>query len=154
MKIIYLTSREHVLVDDDDYARLAAHRWCPSVNLHTTYAMRSVAGRTIYMHREILQPDAAMHVDHIDGNGLNNQRANLRPATMAQNLANQRRRSDNTSGIKGVTWDRQTQMWRAQIHVHGKHVCLGRYRELDDARQARCHASARYFGELSRPGEP
>jgi hypothetical protein len=69
------------------------------------------------MHRFILglQPGDKRQGDHINGNSLNNQRCNLRIATNSQNGANARKHSNNTSGYKGVTWNRKLQKWRVQI---------------------------------------
>ena len=59
-------------------------------------------------------------LDHIDGNRLNNSPSNLRKSTQALNMRNTARRSDNTSGVRGVSWDKQRGMWRARIEVAGK----------------------------------
>lgn len=77
----------------------------------------------------------AKGLDHIDGNGTNNRITNLREATQRENLENQRRaRSDNkSSGLLGVTWDRQKKKWLAQIQTNGKHKYLGRYFKAEEA---------------------
>jgi hypothetical protein len=71
------------------------------------------------MHREILQPTGPF-VDHIDGDRLNNQRANLREATRTENNCNSKMRKHNTSGHKGVYWHAQRGKWHAQVTLHGK----------------------------------
>lgn len=115
------------LVDDEDAATvLAAAPWSAWVDEHHTYACRATIGSrgqrtTIKLHTFLTGWSL---VDHVNGDGLDNRRANLRPATHAQNMRNARRRSDNTSGYKGVTWERRRGRWCASIHHdrHRKHL--------------------------------
>jgi hypothetical protein len=87
-------------------------------------------------------------VDHIDGNGLSNAWANLRPATRAQNGANTSRRSDNTVGLKGVT--RQGSRFVAQLQRGKRHVYLGAYDTAEEAHAAYVAAAKQHFGEFAR----
>ncbi|MEG7750695.1 HNH endonuclease, partial [Listeria monocytogenes] len=67
--------------------------------------------RAVYLHRQIMGEPSGFEVDHIDGNGLDNRRANLRVASKTQNVRNQRIRQDNTSSFKGVSWSKRRQKW-------------------------------------------
>ena len=89
-------------------------------------------------------------LDHKDRNGFNYAWGNLREATHSQNCANKIARKDNTSGFKGVTWDKQHQRWRAHIGVNYKKLNLGRYDSLEDAAKAYAAAAEKHFGDFSR----
>lgn len=121
------------LVDDEDYERVVSlGSWCaqPSKSSYGGwYAHKGIKrdGRwtTIKMHTLIT---GWARVDHIDHDGLNNRRDNLRPSTRGQNAANERKRSDGTtSRYKGVGWDKQSAKWRARIMVNQNRVTLGFY---------------------------
>jgi hypothetical protein len=104
MKEIPLTQGKVALVDDEDFESIANHKWCAHQRGNTFYAERSRFGNrggTILMHREILSTsDTALEIDHIDGNGLNNTRANLRVVTHAENMKNQHQPTDDLKPIK------------------------------------------------------
>jgi hypothetical protein len=89
-------------------------------------------------------------IDHKNGNSADNRWVNLREATVSQNLANQRIRSNNTSGFKGVTWDKAKRKWAAQIRVKGRHIHIGRFASAEEAHSAYCDAAKRHFGEFAR----
>ena len=90
------------------------------------------------------------HIDHIDGDGLNNSWGNLREATSAQNAYNQKVRSDSTSGVKGVSYDKKRGMWYVYIDVDKKRKHLGRYDTKDEAIAARSAAEKIHHGEYAR----
>jgi len=89
-------------------------------------------------------------VDHIDGNGLNNQRSNLRFCTFAQNVRNQGARKDTTSGVRGVSWDMRAGKWKAEIWLDGKNKFLGYFDSKALAIAVRNDASIHHFGEFAR----
>lgn len=89
-------------------------------------------------------------LDHADGNIWNNRIGNLRVATTSQNGANARTSALNTSGYKGVSWDKSRGMWSAFITVDCKHIYLGRFTELSMAAQAYRDAAREHFGEFAR----
>jgi len=97
-----------------------------------------------------MQPENGFFVDHINGDGLDNRRQNLRVVTHAQNLMNQRRSAANTSGVKGVSWYRKTSRWKAQIAVFGKKMHIGYYLTKEEAAAAYEEASKRLHGEFGR----
>jgi hypothetical protein len=112
-------------------------------------------GNTFMAHRVIwlLQtgkwPDS--EVDHIDGDRSNNKWENLRLATHSQNNMNKSALSNNTSGVKGVFWNKRIQKWQSQIGLNGKRIHLGYYENIKDAAAAYASASLRYHGEYGRP---
>jgi AP2 domain/HNH endonuclease len=97
---------------------------------------------TKYLHREIMErlghDLTGRVVDHINGDGLNNLPRNLRVVTQAQNVANRHGpQRNNTSGYIGVTFDKQTGRWRAQVQVNGKNHNIGRFDTPEQAAKAR-----------------
>jgi hypothetical protein len=140
---IPLTQGYVALVDDEDEARvLEAGSWCAAVRPHTVYAVR--AFRRDDGHRTVITLHRFLtgwsFVDHVDRNGLNNTRANLRPATKAQNCRNTTLRRDNQSGFKGVTWTPHARRWRALIVAGGRRTHLGYFD--DPATAARAYDAA------------
>jgi hypothetical protein len=146
------------LVDEVDAAAvIAAGPWhaCPR-------------GRTIYVQRAFRRPDGRnttqqLHtfltgwsfVDHVNGDGLDNQRSNLRPATHAQNSANARLQARSTSGFKGVhRGPIRGKAWRAQIHAAGKKHHLGTFDDPEEAARAYDAAAVELFGEFARTNFP
>jgi AP2 domain-containing protein len=94
-------------------------------------------------------------VDHADGNGLNNQRWNLRVATKRQQQANRgKQRNGRTSQYKGVFWDKSRERWSATIHYDHKTRYLGRYRDEEDAAHAYDLAALESFGSFARLNFP
>jgi hypothetical protein len=90
-------------------------------------------------------------IDHIDCNKANNCWANLREATHSQNVANIRRRRDNTSGLKGVCWHRAHNCWGAYITIKGKQRHLGYFDTSQEAGLTRATVSYGAFGEFANP---
>jgi hypothetical protein len=148
---ISLTQNKIATVDDED-ADLVERTWC-AVNINSnTYAM-SGAGDRPYLHQVIAQRMGIQGlVDHKDRNGLNCRRDNLRPATRDQNNQNQRRRKDNTSGIKGVSWDKRYQKWDVRIMVNKKSKFIGRFTDLEEAKKQIEAARKRLHGEFACHG--
>jgi hypothetical protein len=91
--------------------------------------------------------------DHRDGNGLNNQRHNLRICTAKENGRNQRINSVNTSGYKGVSWKKDQHKWLSQIIVDNRAYNLGTFVCPLRAAKAYNDAAEKYFGEFARPNE-
>lgn len=150
MKKIKLTQSKFVLVDDIDYEYLMQWKWCASKGRKTFYSIRAIklnGKRTnISMHQVLAeQMGFKENADHINQNGLDNQRSNLRPATYKQNAENQDIRKNNTSGYKGVCWHKRTSKWRAQIGHNRKQIHLGYFNKKEDAIKARKQAEKKYF---------
>jgi hypothetical protein len=87
-------------------------------------------------------------VDHIDNDPLNNCDFNLRYATTQENAFNSSMQSNNTSGVKGISWNKEMKKWRAQIMINRKHYHLGYFDDLEDAKKARQKKARELFGEF------
>ena len=94
--------------------------------------------------------DRKIHVDHVNGETLENTRANLRICTAAQNIRNQRLSENSTSGYKGVVWADHAKKWRTNIGYYGKMIYLGYFQTKEDAARANNEAAVRLFGKLAR----
>lgn len=118
------------------------------------YAARQAGGRlkkkTIYMHREILNPGPGLEVDHRNGDGLDNQRENIRIASHAQNQANRPKASHNTSGFKGVRRGRNGHGWQAVIVVNGRAKYLGQHGTREEAARVYDRAAVALLGEFAQ----
>jgi hypothetical protein len=102
------------------------------------------------MHRVIVNAIEGQIVDHINGDGLDNSRSNLRVVTHSQSMMNRVWSRDGmTSRFQGVTWDKCCKKWRAQIFCNGKRIYLGVHAEEDAAYAAYKAACAELFGEFS-----
>lgn len=155
-KIAYvpLTRGRTAVIDAEDVPLVEGFFWQGKLSRHNVYAIRfeqhGQKRKLVCMHRAIAgAPDGTL-VDHINGNGLDNRRANLRLATNAENTRNQRRNRRNTSGYKGVTWHKATGKWRAQIQVNGRRKHLGCFDRSVEAYSAYCEAALRFHGEHAR----
>lgn len=154
---IPLTQGKFALVDDEDYETLSAVKWCAAKIGWTFYAKRSIRRsdgvRTVVcMHRVIL-PDVE-EIDHINGNGLDNRRGNLRPVTRSQNRRNSRKRTDNTSGHIGVYWHKQKRRWEAQVKLDGRRRSAGYYDTPEEAARARDALALELHGSYAKLNFP
>lgn len=138
------------LVDDEYFENVDKYPW----NVHKgksgiLYAISHPhINRVIYMHRLIMDAKEGQIIDHINRNGLDNRKENLRFCDYSLNAMNSKSPSDNTSGVKGVYWNKQRNKWQAQIVVNGKCIPLGRFNNLEDGRKSRLEAERKYFPNL------
>lgn len=138
-------------MDDADYEMVSRYKW---QRHRQGYAIRRdyLGGgreapryRPMLMHRFILNAPPSLTVDHINQVKWDNRRSNLRLATASQNRGNIKGWSK--SGYKGVTWSQYT--WQAAIHIGGKRIALGRFRDPKDAARAYNEAAIKHFGEFA-----
>jgi len=151
-KEIPLTRGMIAIVSKKDYNNLKKIKWHVVENYKCFYAAKwdSKNKNNATMHRIILGlTDKKKEVDHIDGNGLNNQRSNLRIATRKQNSHNQRPKGGSSKYI-GVRWVENKNRFRAQIKVDGKCISLGSHVTEDAAGKAYNKAAKKHYGKFAR----
>jgi hypothetical protein len=158
-KEIPLTKGKVALVDDEDFEYLSQFKWQYQQDKQTGYAKRGVylgGGRAnskwkiVMMHKEVMKAEQTQKIDHKDGNGLNNQKDNLRHCDSAQNMRNSKKRSALTSSpYKGVCYQKKRNRYLASIAVDGKKIFLGRFFQEDDAARAYNEAATKLFGEFA-----
>lgn len=158
-KIIQLTRGLFTLVDDEDFERLSILKWhalAPGKSRRAWYAVRNLAReggkrRTWSMQNDIICPLPGYLVDHKDGDGLNNQKSNLRFATTSENCANSKK-STGSSRYRGVAL--KEGRWRVRICVKYKQVHVGYFKEEFDAATAYNFAAEAAFGEFAAFNTP
>lgn len=154
MKEIPLTQGKLALVDDADFDELSQYKWFVTRGNPNLYAARhnpmgGRRGAMVKMHQQLLGTKGG---DHRDGNGLNNQRDNLRACTAQQNGMNKRPRDGCASRFKGVHLCKTSKAnpWRAQIMVGYKHINLGLYATEKEAAHAYNQKAVDVFGSFAR----
>jgi len=155
-KLLPLSQNKFAIVDADDYHRLSKYKWCVSKTPHTNYAMRRTKGKringkrvkrkTILMHRFIINAPRRLVVDHINHNGLDNRKANLRLCTRAENSRNRRSLVNKSSRYKGVSYDKERKLFIACIRCKGKKYFLGRFKSEIKAAKAYDKKARELFG--------
>lgn len=153
--IITLTRGYEVIIDADDVSLVAGRNWCAKVAKgKSIYAQRADRSggkwRTVLMHRILMGEPDGFDVDHIDGNGMNNRRKNLRLATSSQNACNRRTLLGKASLYKGVVWHMGESKWHARIKMHGVSRHLGLFDTQEAAHAAYCDASTQIHGQYGR----
>lgn len=141
------------IIDAEDAPLVDSHNWFAVTQHNCIYAKREKylkgGGRKyIAMHRVIAGAADEKVVDHINHNGLDNRKVNLRVCEHCQNIQNQRLRFDNSSGFKGVSWNSRRGKWRAQITLSGKRKELGLFDSPERAYEVYCEASEKHYGEF------
>ncbi len=154
--LLPLSKGRHAIVDPDDYDRLSRNRWYVSKGRNTCYAIRGQWSPekkrrlTISMHREVVDIPDGMYVDHINHNGLDNRKANLRPAKPDQNARHTLYPKRNTSSkYRGVWYNKKKRRWRAVIGINNTRKTIGNYREEIDAAKAYDEEARKHYGEFA-----
>jgi len=154
--IINLGNGHKAIVDIEDLPGLSKLRWFAGKRGNTYYAATSenneTLGKKIYMHHKVMgRSPAGMEIDHINGNGLDNRKENLRFCTHQQNLQARRKKNPNASSqYKGVHWSKDKKRWRTIIRrIDGKREHLGYFNSELDAAKAYDKAALEMFGEFA-----
>lgn len=148
---IRLTQNKYAIIDKQNFQWLKFWTW----HFVNGYAIATIGKKEIPMHHLIYlcKPSKGYEIDHINGDGLDNQRKNLRIATRTQNQQNRKPNKNSTSKYKGVYFDKSRKgfkKWVASIKVNKKLIHLGRYLKEIDAALAYNHVAVKHFGRYAR----
>ena len=137
-------------IDTEDYEKVKQYHWgvCGKSNRYTKYVYTKTSKYTIDLHRMLTNCHDGMVVDHINADGLDNRKENLRICTNAENIQNGKVRSNSKTGISGVTFYKGAYIASITANSIKRHI--GRFKTLEEARQAREQAEIKYFGEFRR----
>jgi hypothetical protein len=152
MKTIPLTLGKVAIVDDEDYNELIKYKWYGNGNgtgdiIYAKRLARESDNRNekiISMHRQIMEFPVNKNIDHINHNGIDNRRCNLRICTQTQNMFNRRRKLRSKSGLIGVSWFKKLKKWRATIHM-----TIGYFDSKEEAGKAYDEVAKKLFGEFA-----
>jgi hypothetical protein len=160
MKSIPLSQGQVASVDDEDYERVLACNWhaVKSVRGRTFYAgtntsRKSGKKRIIFLHHFILGV-FGIEVDHINGDGLDNRKSNLRLATHLENGSNLPKQKNRSSRFKGVSWSKLTERWEAYICPRGRKIHLGLFEDESRAAKSYDASAERHYGKFARLNFP
>jgi hypothetical protein len=151
---VTLTQGYEAIIDAADTPLVEGVNWYANVHRNTVYCVNRSQNETkkttIRMHRVIMGDPDGFQIDHIDGDGLNNRKSNLRLATRSENARNRRINKNSTSGLKGAFWVESRKRWRAEIKADGKKINLGYFNTPEAAYAAYVAASEKLHGEFAR----
>lgn len=156
---IPLTQGKFTLIDNKDYPLVSQYKWhvrtgsrprsCSRI-LQYAASHLPISNKIILLHRLILNPRKGEECDHINGDGLDNRRQNLRLVTHSENMMSQRNRLDTSSMYKGVCKCKDCNRWRAYIHINKKTIHLGSFKSEEEAGKAYDEAAKKYFGKYAK----
>lgn len=134
------------IFDAADFDRIEPYYWRPNTK---GYIITEIDSHQVSLHRYLLNPLSGVQVDHINHDKSDNRQNNLRIVSQNENQWNIGPTAQNTSGIKGVAWNRRSKKWVAYIYHLGNRYHLGYFINKEDAIAARRAAEEKYFGEYS-----
>lgn len=143
---LYLSNNGTCLIDSIDFISVSKFKW----RSHKINGKVYVTNGKTYLHRFLENPGKGMEVDHINGNGLDNRRINLRVCRHMNNQMNRMKHSVSSSKFKGVTWNKADKIWYAKIYPNGRDIYLGSFRDERRAAKAYDKAAVIYYGEYAR----
>jgi hypothetical protein len=141
-----------VLIDDEDYNKIKNYKWhiryCNESNRYDIYAYKY--NKAFRLYRIIMKENnSKIEIDHINHNTLDNQKCNLRKCTHQENIFNQRINKNNTSGYRGVSWNKYHKKWDANIKLNYKKIYLGHFKNKEDAKEKYNQKAIELFGEFA-----
>ena len=132
--------------DLEDYDKIKNYCWREDISPNGYSMLKTrVEDKQVLMHNLL----GFINYDHKNRNSLDNRKSNLRQCTVVENCRNRSKRSDNTSGVIGVTWHKPLQKWRATINLNKKLTHIGYYTNKNDAIVARLKAEFEHYGEFA-----
>jgi hypothetical protein len=146
MKLLPTSKGFLILIDDIDFDRASRHSWCPD---EQGYSKATIKQEQVMLHRWLVGAQDGEEVDHKNHNTFDCRRDNLRRCTKSQNMANMKTPKNNTTGFKGVTFDKRVNRYTARIKVNRHHRHLGSFITAEDAAIAYNHAALASFGEFA-----
>lgn len=149
IRLIPLTRGRAAIVDAEDYDKLSKFKWYLTTNKSKEYAAMIQGQKRLHMHRYIMKPPKGLIIDHIDGNGLNNTKNNLRICTHSQNNYNKPGRKNKTSKYKGVSKIKAYNKWAAFIGHNHKNIYLGEFKDEIAAAKAYDKAAKTHHGQFA-----
>lgn len=156
MKELQLYTGEITLIDDEDYEWLSTYKLFIS-NKRYNYVSLSIKTNGKWgrkdIHQLIMKTPKGMYTDHIDGNGLNNQKKNLRIVTNSQNCMNRISQKKTSSIYKGVSWHKKNNKWLSNICINKKRISIGYFDNEKDAAKAYNEKAKELFGKYVKLNE-
>jgi hypothetical protein len=155
VKKISLTQGKFSLVDDEDFDELNQYKWYAHKNkggiwyVDRTIKYVDEKHKTISMHRKIMDFPSGKDIDHVNHDGLDNRKCNLRVCTRSQNKKNARLSKNNSSGLKGVHWNKRNKKWMALIAKDKKRIYLGLFDDKTEAGRVVDRKALELFGEFA-----
>lgn len=143
------------VIDDEDLPLVAGlHFWVDrrKSKPEVIYAVAKIDGVKISLHRHLMGNPPGMFVDHVNGNGLDNRRSNLRICTHTQNMQNRRIHKNNKSGAKGVYLDKRNGLYRAEVRAFKVRRCAGYFQTIEQAVAAREQLARDLHGQFYADG--
>jgi len=156
---IPLTQGKFAIIDDEDWDLVKGYKWYANKQGNTFYAITNIrkpdGTRTLlYMHRLLLDLKKGEYCDHINHNGLDNRRCNLRSVTKQQNQMNQQKNKNGSCEFKGVSYYKRDKKWLAQIKINGKRIFLGYFNTPLEGALAYDRKAKELFGEYANLNFP
>jgi len=152
MRYIQLTQNQVSIIDDEDFNTVSQYKWCAKKHKNGFYAVRSVYKNGIktteYLHKFLLKNEFGI-IDHIDRNGLNNTRGNLRVVSFSENGMNRNPNKNHSSKYKGVCFNKREKKFFAKIYKGKNQIHLGYFMDEKDAAIAYNKAAMSLFKEYA-----
>ncbi len=151
MPTLVLRDGEKSRLSAKDFARFKNHRWLKNADGYVAHYLRIGKKATcVLLHRLVVKATKGQQVDHLNGDKLDNRRCNLRITSRTVNQLNSKLPSTNTSGYRGVTWNKRCKKWQSQFNRNGVFEYLGVFDDIKEAHEAYERAVRRYC-RLSLP---
>lgn len=145
-EIHFCNTEEFALISKESFEKVKQYKW--HIRPDGYIEAKNSNKENILLHR-LVTDFKYETVDHINRKKLDNRLENLREVTVSQNQINKSMQKNNTSGVVGVSWDKDRGMWHVMITVNKKHINLGRYTDLEVAKSVRLEAEKKYHKEYT-----